>query len=116
MTAADSAHGSNEDDTKACLGFLVYLFTGVMLPFILLHQELLLSSFETGRSNPFNQLETTRVNVNNVKQILIGHQVRSINWKMESGNRKSASHYLLSIEKENRSEVRVSCLGTSKAN
>ncbi len=55
VTAADSAHGSNEDDTKACLGFLVYLFTGVILPFILLHQELLLSSFEIGRINPFNE-------------------------------------------------------------
>jgi hypothetical protein len=28
VTAADSAHGSNEDDTKACLGFLVYLLAG----------------------------------------------------------------------------------------
>ncbi len=26
VTAADSANGSNEDDTKVCLGFLVYLF------------------------------------------------------------------------------------------
>ncbi len=29
VTAADSAYGSNEDDTKTCLGFLVYLFVGV---------------------------------------------------------------------------------------
>jgi hypothetical protein len=28
VTAADRDNGSNEDDTKACLGFLVYLFAG----------------------------------------------------------------------------------------
>jgi hypothetical protein len=29
MTAMGSAYGSNEDDTKTCLGFLVYRFAGL---------------------------------------------------------------------------------------
>jgi hypothetical protein len=33
VTATDSAYGSNEDDTKTCLGFLVYLFAAVSYDF-----------------------------------------------------------------------------------